>query len=105
MDLSIIQPPIRPLPQVGQVDIGGGIIHDPAQSYLGRIGLFKVEQVEQVANSRHVARDVVLVTALNWIGQVIPAAVAECGTEHPVPLYELYERRMFAINVANMSAG
>lgn len=78
----------------------------PPSSRLGRIGLFfKVEQVEQVADSRHVARHVVLITALNGIGQVIAAAIAERGAEHPVPLYKLHEGRMLAINVANMSTG
>ena len=65
----------------------------------------EVEQVEQVADGAHVARHVVLVTALNGIGQVIAAAVAESGIEHPVPFDELHKGRMLAINVANMSAG
>ena len=66
--------------------------------------LFKVEHVEQVADGWHVARHVVLVPTLTWIRQVIAASITQ-GTEHPVPLYELYKRRMLAIHVTDMSAG
>src|SRR5215472_6515597 len=64
----------------------------------------EVEQVEQVADGRHVARHVMLVTALSGIGQVIAAAVAEGGIEHPVPFDELHEGGMLAIDVADMTA-
>jgi hypothetical protein len=67
----------------------------------------KVEQVEQVADGRHVARDIGLVAAgvLNGIGQVVAAAVAERSAEQPVPFDELHERGMLAIDVADMAAG
>src|SRR5215467_7561168 len=64
----------------------------------------EVEQVEQVADGRHVARHVMLVTTLNGIRQVIATAVAEGGVEHPVPFDELHEGGMLAIDVADMAA-
>ena len=65
--------------------------------------VIKVEQIEQIADGRHVARHVRAVV-LNGIGQVIATAVAERGIEHPVPFDELHERGVLAIDVADMAA-
>ena len=51
-----------------------------------------------------VLRHIGLVTVLNGIGQIIAAARAEHGFEHPVPFDELNEGRMLAICVADMAA-
>jgi hypothetical protein len=64
----------------------------------------KIEHVEQVADGRHVVRHV-RVGALNRIGQVIAAAIAESGVEHPVPFHEFHERGMLTVGVADMAAG
>ena len=58
--------------------------------------VIEVEQIEQVADGRHVARHVGVVV-LTRIGQVIEAAVAQRGIEHPVPFDKLYKRGMLAI--------
>lgn len=52
--------------------------------------IVKVEHVEQIANGRHVARHIGM-SALIRIGQIIAAAIAECGVEHPVPFHEFHE--------------
>jgi hypothetical protein len=68
----------------------------------------KVKHVEQVADGRHVARHVarhVSVGALNRIGQVIAAAIAERGVEHPVPFHKFHEGGMLIVDVADMTAG
>ncbi len=64
----------------------------------------EIEQIEQVPDSRHIARHVGW-AVLNGIGQVIATAVAERGIEHPVPFNELHERGMLAVYVADMAAG
>ena len=47
----------------------GGVMDDPAALVRPHDKpLFKIEHVEQVADIRHIARHVVLVTTLNWIG-------------------------------------
>jgi hypothetical protein len=65
---------------------------------------FKVEQVEQVADGRHVARHIGLATVLNGIGQIISTAFTERGVEHPVPFDELNDGGMLGIGVADMAA-
>ena len=75
----------------------------------------KVEQVEQIADGRHVARYIGLATAgtitvgvvtgLDGIGQVIAAAETERGIEPPVPFDELDEGGMLVIGVADNAAG
>src|SRR5260221_53251 len=64
----------------------------------------EIEQVEQVANRRHVGWDVRIVTVKPRIGQIVAAAVAERGVEHPVPFNELNERGMLGVNVADVTA-
>ena len=66
----------------------------------------KVEQVEQVPNGRHVPRNVQIVVIITHarIGQIVAAAGAEGGMEHPVPFDEFDERRMLVIDVADMAA-
>ena len=66
--------------------------------------MLEVKQIEQVADGRHVARHVGVVVLIR-IGQIIPAAIAELGVEHPVPFDEFHERGMLAIGVADMAAG
>src|SRR5580692_151436 len=76
--------------------------------------IVKIEQIEQVADGRHVLRDVGMVSivlvavpsiiVLNRIGQVVATAVAERCIEHPIPFNKLHERRMLAIDVADMAA-
>jgi hypothetical protein len=51
-----------------------------------------------------VLRHIGLVTVLNGIGQIIAAARAEHGFEHPVSFDELNEGRMLATCVAEMAA-
>lgn len=63
----------------------------------------KVKHVEQVADSRHVARHVGI-SALIRIEQIIAAAIAESGVEHPVPFHEFHERGMLVVGVADMAA-
>ena len=65
----------------------------------------EVEQVEQVADGRHVARRMGVVAILLGIGQVVAAAVAERGVEHPVPFDELHEGGVLVIDVADVAAG
>jgi len=64
----------------------------------------KVKHVEQIADSRHVARHVG-VSALIRIGKVIATAIAESGVQHPIPFHEFHERGVLVINVADMAAG
>lgn len=66
----------------------------------------KVEQVKQIPNGGHVAWNVLTVVIVTHarIGQIVAAAGAERGMEHPVPFDELYERRMLVIDVADMAA-
>ena len=75
------------------------------RNYLFCFSFFEVEQVEQVADGRHVARHIGLATVLNGIGQIIATACTERGVEHPVPLDELNEGGMLGIGVADMAAG
>lgn len=65
----------------------------------------KVEQVEQVPNGRHVPGNVQIVIVITHarIGQIVTAAGAERGVEHPVPFDEFHERRMLVIDVADMA--
>jgi hypothetical protein len=65
----------------------------------------KVEQVEQVANGRHVPRNVQIVVIITHarIRQIVAAAGAEGGMEHPVPFDKFDERRMLVIDVADMA--
>ena len=69
--------------------------------------LVEVEQVEQVADRRHVARDVVVgvaVLVLLRVRQVVAAARRERGVELPVALDELHERRVLIVDVADVAA-
>jgi hypothetical protein len=65
----------------------------------------KVEQVEQVADGRHVTRHIVLLAALLGIEEVIAATVAERGIEHPVPFDELNEGGVLAVLMADVATG
>ncbi len=53
----------------------------------------KVKQVEQVPNGRHVPRNVLIVVIVTHarIGQIVAAASAERGMEHPVPFHKFHE--------------
>lgn len=64
----------------------------------------KAKQVEQVTDGRHVLR-YIRMGALNRIGQVIAAASAESGVEHPVPFDKFHEGGMLIVGVADMTAG
>src|SRR5579862_142951 len=64
----------------------------------------EVEEVKQVANGGHVAWNI-LVVVLNGIGEVVAAAEAESGVEHPVSFDELHDRGVLVISVADMAAG
>src|SRR5262249_33170095 len=70
--------------------------------------LVEVEQVEQVADRWHVARDVVVgitVIVLLRVWQVVAAARRERGVvELPVALDELHERRVLIVDVADVTA-
>jgi hypothetical protein len=57
--------------------------------------VIEVEQIEQVADGRHVARHV---------GVVVLTRIGQRGIEHPVPFNKLYKRGMLAISVADMAA-
>jgi hypothetical protein len=67
----------------------------------------EVEQVEQIADGRHVARHVgvIAVVVLLRVGQVVAASDAERGIELPVPFDELHEGGMLVIDVADMATG
>src|SRR5579859_7282199 len=67
------------------------------------ITMIKVEQVEQIADGRHVPRNVRIVVIKARIGQIIAAACAERGMEHPVPFDELDEGRMLVIDMADVT--
>jgi Asp/Glu/hydantoin racemase len=64
--------------------------------------MIEVEHVEQVANGRHVARDIGVITILYRIGKIIAASVAEFGIEHPVPFDEFHERGVLIVAVTDM---
>src|SRR5258705_8929598 len=64
----------------------------------------EIEQVEQVANGRHVGWHVRIAIVKPRIGEIVAAAVAERGIEHPVPFNELNERGMLCVDVADMTA-
>src|SRR5580700_862132 len=59
----------------------------------------EVEQVEQVADGRHVARYIGVVVILDGIRQVVATAPAECAVELPVAFDELHERGMLVVHV------
>src|SRR6266705_5323622 len=71
---------------------------------LSALSVAEIEQVEQVANRRHVGWDVRIVTVKLRIGQIVAAAVAERRVEHPVPFNEFDERGVLGVNVADMTA-
>ena len=68
--------------------------------------LVEVEQVEQVADRRHVARDVAASSSLSCFGfgRLSRLRVAERGVELPVALDELHERRVLIVDVADVAA-
>src|SRR6266481_1993436 len=68
------------------------------------LSVAEIEQVEQVANGRHVGWHVRIVIVKPRIGQIVAAAVAERGIEHPVPFNELNERGVLGVDVADMTA-
>ena len=63
----------------------------------------EIEHVEQVADRRHVDGNIGIFIFGARIGQVIAAALAELA-EIPVPFDEFHERRMFAIDVGDVTA-
>ena len=71
------------------------------------VAMVEVEHIEQVADRRHVAWHISVLTVLAIlfrIRQVIAAAVAERGIQNPVPFNEFHERGMLVIGVADMAA-
>jgi len=64
----------------------------------------EVEQVEQVADGRHVPRHINIVGVLNGIGQIVATAITERAAEQPIALDKLHKRGMFVIDVADMTA-
>src|ERR1700674_2533342 len=64
----------------------------------------EAEQVEQVADGRHVARHVGVVVVLHRIGQIVTTALAQRAAELPVAFDELHERGMFIVHVADVPA-
>ncbi len=66
------------------------------------LSVAEIEQVEEVANGRHVGRHVRIVIVKLGIGQIVATAVAKRGSEHPVPFNELNEGGMLGVDVADM---
>lgn len=64
----------------------------------------EVKHIEQIANGRHVAWNVVIITVHFRVGQVIAAAIAEFCIQHPVPFHEFHKRGMLVIGVTDMAA-
>src|SRR5262249_33453821 len=64
----------------------------------------EVEQVEQIADGRHVARHIGIVVVLLRVGKVVAAARGQLGVELPVALHELHERGMLVVDVADVAA-
>src|SRR6266403_3916226 len=64
----------------------------------------EAEQVEQVADGRHVARHIGVVVVLHRIGQIVTTALAQRAAELPVPFDELHKRGMFVVHVADVPA-
>src|SRR5262249_18730575 len=65
----------------------------------------EVKHVEQIADGRHVARNVGVTIIVFRIGQIVAAAVTERGTKLPVPFNEFHKRGMLVIDVADMASG
>jgi hypothetical protein len=63
----------------------------------------EIEQVEQVADRRHVDGNIGMVIVDARIRKVIAAALAELA-EMPVSFHELHERRVFIVDVADVTA-
>ena len=64
-----------------------------------------MEQIEEVSDRRHVSWHVDVVAVLDRIGQVVPAARAQGGSELPVALDEFHERGVLIVSMADAPAG
>ncbi len=62
----------------------------------------EVEQVHQIANRRGVQRDVWVVLAGDWVGQIVAAAIAYRG-QVPVGFDEFQDRDVIGIGVRDVS--
>jgi hypothetical protein len=72
--------------------------------WLPLLSLIQIKQIEQVADGGHVGWDVGIVFVKSRIGQIVAAAIAERGVEHPIAFDEFHERGMLGIDVADMAS-
>jgi hypothetical protein len=61
--------------------------------------MVEIKQIEEIADSRHIARDIrIVVVVLLRVGQIVAAAPGHRGVQFPVALDELHEGRMFVVD-------
>src|SRR5215831_10773495 len=65
------------------------------------VSMSEVEEIEQIADRRHVVRDVIIVVLIR-IPEIVAAPVAQRRIQQPVPLDELHKRRMLVVDVADV---
>lgn len=64
--------------------------------------VLEIEQVEEVADGRHVLRNVGIAIVGNGIGKIVAAAVAQCALELPVAFHELDEGGVLGIRLIDI---